>query len=52
MINQRFDICQKIGTGSFGDVFEAIDKRDDSSVAIKVSKRRPAVAYLEFRVYQ
>ncbi len=33
---ERFDLCQELGSGSFGTVYSAVDKDSGETVAVKV----------------
>ncbi len=39
-INQRFHIVNKIGEGSFGEVYIALDKKNGRQVAIKTESTK------------
>ncbi|CCW64364.1 unnamed protein product [Phytomonas sp. EM1] len=47
-INGQYVLKQLIGQGSFGDIFEGYDKRNNTLVAVKVEKKSIAYPQLEY----
>src|ERR671911_943027 len=46
---ERFDIRRHLGTGGFGEVYEAFDRHRAEVVALKVLKRTDAAALYRFK---
>ncbi|XP_028166587.1 casein kinase I-like isoform X1 [Ostrinia furnacalis] len=54
IISEKYNVVRKIGGGSFGDIFLAININDGEEVAVKVESikaRHPQLLY-ESRVYK
>jgi serine/threonine protein kinase len=48
VIGKRFKIGKKIGAGGFGEVYEAIDLKTKSVVALKMERRTAGVPVLNY----
>lgn len=54
LVNKRFRIDRKIGSGSFGEIFVAYDTFRDTEVAVKVevkASKHPQIHY-EAKIYK
>lgn len=40
-LGKRFSVLEKIGQGSFGDIYKAFDNEKKQLVAVKLDKRGP-----------
>jgi eukaryotic-like serine/threonine-protein kinase len=49
LVVQRFEIRRRLGTGGFGEVYEAFDRHRGEIVALKLLKRTDAAALYRFK---
>lgn len=50
LIGKRFKLGTKIGVGGFGEVYEAVDKRTNRVVAIKMENRTNGALVLQYEM--
>lgn len=52
VINDRFKVIKKIGSGSFGVVYKGVDLTNNEYVAIKIENTNSSKHHLEFKIYK
>ena len=49
LVSRRFTLLEKVGSGTFGDVYKAHDYRRDKTVSLKILRATSAAALLHFK---
>ena len=54
MVGKIYRLCTKLGKGSFGEVFQGVNTKTGSKVAIKLERMRTECAQLEYesKIYE